>query len=138
MLTLQINDRGSWRSLTQIEEARREQVLAGVAVLADVLGPGTKWCLVDENGQREWLAGLRMWRPVSATAPKPLEDVMVTAWDACDEEPQVYMAWRSNTQPGRWMLSGSDEVLSFAVYAWAPVPAAAPFAAPADAQEVAA
>jgi len=49
---------------------------------------------------------------------------MVTAWDACDSEAIVFMAWRNAA--GSWVISGSDEPLSLPVYAYCPVMAPAP------------
>lgn len=131
MTTLQVNTNGAWKSVASFDAARREDVIAGLSGLAQQLGESVTWCLLHDDGKREWLRdihadGFPGWDNVTPTSPAPLLDVLVSAWDESDRECQVYMAWRSATDPDRWMLSGSDEVLPFQVYAWGPVMAAAP------------
>lgn len=61
------------------------------------------------------------WLPVTPGSPDACEDVMVTAWDAAEKEAVVFMAWRAKSDPGRWLISGSDEPLLLPVFAWQPV-----------------
>lgn len=134
---LQVNTSGSWRNVLTFDPAQRAVIIAGLAGLANTLGDDTTWCLHRPDGKREWLhaedfaaAG---WLPITSTEPAPLVDVMVSAFDACEREGAVFMAWR-NTH-GIWLISGSDEPLSLPVYAYRPVMAPAPVSA---AQQVAA
>lgn len=54
---LQVNTAGSWRNVVEFDQARREEVLAALRVLAVALGPKTaKWCFVLDNGNRVWLS----------------------------------------------------------------------------------
>lgn len=77
------------------------------------------------------------WLPITSEKPAPLEDVLVSAFDASENEAVVFMAWRSNSDPGRWLISGSDEPLLLPVFAYCNVVAPAPVPGALMAQEVA-
>lgn len=131
MTTLQINDSGSWRTLLKFEHARREDVLGAMARFASVLGSSTTFCLLHDDGHREWLRDMSHgpWQPVTAEQPPALEDVMVSAYAIGDTEPRTFMAWRTLAVygPAKWMISGSDcEELRMEVYAFAPIIEPAP------------
>lgn len=134
---LQVNTSGSWRNVLTFDPARRAEIVAGLAGLANTLGDDTTWCVHRPDGKREWLHAEdfapRDWLPVTSTEPAPLVDVMVSAYCACDRTPDVFMAWR-NAQ-GIWLISGTNEPLSLTVYAYCPIMAPAPVPA---AQQVAA
>lgn len=127
MLTLQINTSGSWKNVVHFENDKREEVLAGLTGLAQALGNNVTWCFWHhETACREWLHDLHKamfpgWNDDPTELPPPLVDVLVSAWDASEGEGVVFMAWRSATQPDRWMISGSDEPLLLPVYAWGPI-----------------
>ncbi|TAM72339.1 hypothetical protein EPN44_16115 [bacterium] len=129
---LQINTGGAWRNVLTFDPARRAEILASVALLANTLGASAKWCLHHPDGKREWLHAedfqVGGWLHISATEPAPHVDVMVSAYDASDREGIVFMAWRNAA--GNWFISGSDERLLLPVYAYCPVmnPAPAPAA----------
>jgi hypothetical protein len=65
------------------------------------------------------------WLPITSEKPAPLEDVLVSAFDPSENEAVVFMAWRSNSDPSRWLISGSDESLLLPVFAYSQVPAPA-------------
>lgn len=125
---LQVNTSGSWRNVLTFEPAQREQILAGLAGLAIVLGDATRWCLHHADGRREWLHAEDFaagdWKPVTATEPEPLRDVIVSVYDAFERVGIVFMAWRN--RQGVWLISGSDEPLVLPVYAYRQVMAPAP------------
>lgn len=54
-LTLQINTAGAWKNVVTFDKDKREPVLAAAGLLARILGPSTKWALIDEFGHRQWL-----------------------------------------------------------------------------------
>lgn len=56
-LILQVNTAGAWKSVLTFDRARKADVLASVKRLA-VAVPGAKWCLVNGNGDREWIEPL--------------------------------------------------------------------------------
>lgn len=126
MLTLQVNTSGAWKNIVQFHEAARDEVLVGLKGLAQALGDDVTWCLVHGDGHREWLKDIHSgafpgWEDDPTKLPAPLEDVLVSAWDASEGKGIVFMAWRSDTAHDRWQLSGSDEPLLLPVYAWGPV-----------------
>lgn len=61
-----------------------------------------------------------IWHTVSATEPKPLDDVLVVVED--DIGTCVWMAWRLHTEPHRWCYTGGDDEISGRVTHWMPVP----------------
>lgn len=61
-----------------------------------------------------------IWHTVSATEPKPLDDVLVVVED--DIGTCVWMAWRRHTEPHRWCYTGGDDEISGRVTHWMPVP----------------
>lgn len=125
MLTLQINDSGSWRNLVKFEPARREEILRATAVLAGVLGASTKWCLLHADGRREWLQEIGerfpQWHPVTADEPAPLYDVMVSVYCQGDDEPEVLMAYRKKAGDAVFYLSGTADQVVRGVYAFCQV-----------------
>jgi len=131
-LMLQVNTSGSWRNVLTFAPARRTEILASLAPLANTLGDNTTWCIHHPDGKREWLHtedfASNRWCPVTASEPAPLVDVMVSAYDASDNAGIVFMAWRNAA--GNWFISGSDEPLLLPVYAYSHVmePALAPAA----------
>src|SRR5690348_14200941 len=137
-LMLQVNTSGSWRNVLTFAPANRGRILASLAPLATTLGESTTWCLHHPDGKREWLHAEDFtagdWLPVTAEEPAPLVDVMVSAYDACDAQGVVFMAWRNRA--GVWILSGSDDPLTLPVYAYRAVIAPAPI--PASVQKAAA
>lgn len=131
MITLQINTAGAWKNVVQFDESQREGVLDGLKGLAQALGPKVTWCLVDENGKREWLHDIHSgafpgWDDITPTWPAPLQDMLVSAYDESEGKGVVFMAWRASTNPDRWVLSGSEEPLLMPVYACGPIMEPAP------------
>lgn len=61
-----------------------------------------------------------IWHTVSATEPRPLDDVLVVVED--DTGPCVWMAWRRHTEPHRWCYTGGCEEITAPVTHWMPVP----------------
>ena len=137
-LMLQVNTSGSWRNVLTFAPADRERILSSLAPLATTLGESTTWCIHHPGGKREWLHAEDFadggWLPVTAEAPAPLLDVLVSAVDTTDGQREVFMAWRNRA--GVWMLSGTDDPLSLRVYAYRGILAPAPL--PASVQQVAA
>lgn len=134
MITLQINTAGSWKHMLQFEPARRTEILQALGVFASVLGDTTRWCLLHQDGTREWLREpLSQWSPITGAEPKLLEDVMVSVFGSGDDHPVVFMAYRKTD--GEFYISGTCDQVVRGVYAYAPIIDAAP--APA-AQKVAA
>lgn len=126
MPTLQINTRGAWSNVVQFDQAKLDDVLAGLKGLAQGLGADVKWSVVHDDGERQWLPDIHTgafpgWNDVTPTSPAPLVDVFVSAFDASDGVGVVMMAWRSSTDPDRWVISGSEEPILMPVYAWGPV-----------------
>lgn len=54
-MKLQVNTSGAWKAVVEFEPERRTDVLKALHALDQALGAGAKWCLVHENGEREWL-----------------------------------------------------------------------------------
>jgi hypothetical protein len=52
---LQVNTNGAWKMVVEFDPERRAEVIKALHSLDTALGPGAKWCLVDEKGEREWL-----------------------------------------------------------------------------------
>jgi len=69
------------------------------------------------------------WHPITRDQPEPLGDVMVSVYLDGDEEPTVFMAYRRQTDPSKWVISGTAEEIVRGVYAYAKVMAAAPMPA---------
>lgn len=136
MPTLQINTSGSWKTLLQFAPERKAEIMRGLRVFAGILGKSATWCLLHEDGKREWLPGdLGPWQPITGDQPAPLEDVLVSVYHP-GEEPMVFAGYRKGRGLDDWFISGTDrERIVGEVYAWAPClePAAR-----ADAQQVAA
>ncbi|GAP66289.1 hypothetical protein MBSD_n1593 [Mizugakiibacter sediminis] len=65
------------------------------------------------------------WKPITATAPAPTEDVLVSALLPGEDMPQTFMAWRRALRPDEFVFSGTETPCR-GVYAWAPVPEPAP------------
>lgn len=55
-MKLQVNTKGAWRDVVEFDEARRAEVLAALVELMHALGKVAKWCLVRDDGSREWLS----------------------------------------------------------------------------------
>lgn len=53
-LTLQVNNAGAWKNVVAFDRARKPEVLGAVSRLAGVL-PDAKWCLLSEDGKRDWI-----------------------------------------------------------------------------------
>lgn len=134
---LQVNTSGSWRNVLTFDPARRDEILAGLAGLANTLGDSAKWCLHHPDSKREWLHAedfaTRDWLPITSTEPAPLDDVMISVFGPGDDAPVVFMAYRKTD--GEFYISGTCDQVVRGVYAYAPIIDAAP--APA-AQKVAA
>jgi hypothetical protein len=125
MITLQINTAGAWKNLVQFDDAEREEVLTGLKGLAQALGDRASWCLLHDDGHREWLRDIGAgafpgWEDDPAKLPPSLQDVMVSVYDVRDGVAMTLMAWRSDRDPPRWHLTGTDETVPFPVYAWGP------------------
>lgn len=54
-MKLQVNTSGAWKDVVRFEPTRKAEVIEAVRVLQKALGEHTKWCVVDETGNREWL-----------------------------------------------------------------------------------
>lgn len=55
-MKLQVNTAGAWKHILDFDQARREEVLVALRVLADAIGPDrAKWSFVDDKGKRQWL-----------------------------------------------------------------------------------
>ncbi len=54
-LTLQVNTTGAWKNCGTFDAARRNEVLAAVRPLANIMGESASWCLLRDNGKREFL-----------------------------------------------------------------------------------
>lgn len=54
-MKLQVNENGSWRNLVTFDAKRRDEIVAAAKVFAQVLGADVKWCVVGDDGKREWL-----------------------------------------------------------------------------------
>lgn len=134
-ITLQINTSGAWRNVLTFAPGRRSEILRGLRMFAGILGNSAKFCLLKQDGSREWLPGLGPWQAITAEKPAPLEDVLVSVYYP-GEQSVVFAAYRRGTGADDWfVISGTDhERVVGEVYAWAPCldPAARP------AQEVAA
>lgn len=127
MITLQINTSGAWKNVLQFEPASRGRVLRGVDIFAGILESSATWCLLHEDGKREWLQGpFGPWHSVTAEQPVELIDVLVSTRDAKDDESLVYMAYRKFD--GRWYLSGTPDQMIGGVYAYAEIIDPAPMA----------
>jgi len=129
MMTLQINTSGSWKTLLQFAPERRPEILRALGVFAGVLGDAARWCLLHEDGKREWLPNnLGPWEPITAEQPAPLEDVMVSVYLPGDEEPVTYMAYRKQAGSDQFYISGTADEKLGGAFAWAPVMDPAPLA----------
>lgn len=53
-MKLQVNQSGGWRKVVDFDAADRAKMIAALMLLAKLL-PRCKWCLVDDQGKREWL-----------------------------------------------------------------------------------
>jgi hypothetical protein len=131
MITLQINTNGAWRNVLTFDPARRDEILAGLAALAGVLGDGARWCLLNQDdGKREWLHDIgeriREWAPVTAEEPAPLQDVEVSVFAPGDEEPTTFMAYRKQAGSELFYLSGTPDQVVRGAYAWRETGQAAP------------
>jgi hypothetical protein len=118
-ITLQINTSGAWKNVMTFAPGRRAEVLRGLRLFAGILGPSAKWCLLREDGSREWLPGdLGPWRPITDEQPLPLQDVLVSVYHR-GAQPMVFAAYRRGAE--EWVISGTDhERVVGEVYAWAP------------------
>ncbi len=132
-MKLQINTSGAWRNVADFDASDREGVVRAVGALSGLVK--SKWCMLHDDGKREWIEPDKMddwarWRPVTPIEPPPLEDVMVTVKNAPDSEPLTYMAFRRPDggpgYRGGFFLSGADEERITGVFAWAPCMPAAP------------
>lgn len=125
MITLQINDSGSWRNLLKFEVQRREEILQAAAKFAGVLGGTTKWALLHADGRREWLpdlgASASHWHPITTADPAPLHDVMVSVFCQGDEAPEVLMAYRKKASSDVFYLSGTPDQVVRGAYAYSQV-----------------
>jgi hypothetical protein len=55
-MKLQVNTAGAWKNLAEFDELRRWEVEQAIKALDEALGDGKpKWCVVDDNGKRQWL-----------------------------------------------------------------------------------
>lgn len=63
---------------------------------------------------------MSLWHRITEADPAPLEDVLIAIDDG--SEMTVWMAWRSHSDPRRWMYSGSDEEVYGAPAYWMPLP----------------
>ena len=54
-MILQVNTAGAWKNVAGFDSARKGEVVAAVNNLSGILGPRVKWCVVHDNGDREWL-----------------------------------------------------------------------------------
>jgi hypothetical protein len=53
---LQLNTSGAWKNVAEFDEARRWEIVQAVKALDEAIGDGKpKWCLVHDDGKREWL-----------------------------------------------------------------------------------
>lgn len=60
------------------------------------------------------------WRPVWATLPMPLEDVLVVNSGQAGDKPDIDMAYlRTNAE---WVLTGSDPLIVIKPSHWMPLP----------------
>lgn len=57
-MKLQANQSGAWRNVADFDAARRDAVLRALPELARAIGDGCRWCIVDDQGKREWLGSL--------------------------------------------------------------------------------
>lgn len=127
MLTLQINTKGGWRNVLDFHADKRDDVIAGLKSLANILGDTAKWSVLHEDGRREWLLGIHLgpfpgWQDVTAEQPAALTDVLVSVFSSGDEEPMTFMAYRKRPGSDEFYVSGStgdDRVKG--VYAWGPI-----------------
>lgn len=85
-------------------------------------------CYVEGNAQRliALLNANSAWRPITDDQPQPLQDVLVSCWHPSETSAAVFMAYRRQTDPSQWVISGSDCDLVVGVYAWATEPLPAP------------
>lgn len=130
MFTLQINTAGSWRNVLSFEPARRDEILGGLAALAGVLGKGARWCLLRQDGKREWLHDIgervRTWAPITAEEPAPLQDVEISVFAQGDDEPTTFMAYRKQAGSELFYISGTPDQVVRGAYAWREADQAAP------------
>lgn len=54
-MKLQINTAGSWKNVVEFDARRKTEVVKAVENLAGVLGDSASWCILHDNGHREWL-----------------------------------------------------------------------------------
>lgn len=55
-MKLQVNTSGAWKTVLDFPEHRREEVLEALSQLRLALREDDpKWCVVRDNGKREWL-----------------------------------------------------------------------------------
>lgn len=128
MATIQLKVAGSWRNVLSVNEENIDLAHAVVQGTLRALRIMVAPRLLREDGQEVPVVGAKQaddWRPITDSDPAPLHDVMVSAYDSSESEAVVFMAWRSNSDPSRWLISGSDELLLLPVYAYCEVMAAA-------------
>lgn len=53
-MILQVNTSGAWRNVVEFDASDRPRMIAVLIPLAKLV-PNAKWCLVDDQGKREWL-----------------------------------------------------------------------------------
>lgn len=54
-MKLQVNTAGAWRNVIEFTPAQALKVLQAVKILQTALGDRAKWCVLHDDGQREWL-----------------------------------------------------------------------------------
>ena len=54
-MKLQVNTSGAWKNVLDFDKSRLDQVRKAIDVLAAAIGHTAKWCIVDDNGKRQWL-----------------------------------------------------------------------------------
>lgn len=130
--TLQINTKGAWRSVLDFAPHRRAEIVDSLASLAGILGESASWCILRNDGRREWLRDIHLgvsrdWQDITDEQPAALEDVMVSVFSPGDDEPLVFMAYRKVAGSREFFLSGgtADEEVK-GVYAFSQICAAAP------------
>ena len=54
-MKLQINTSGSWKTVVEFDASRKAEVRRAVLILGEILGEDASWCIVDDNGKRQWI-----------------------------------------------------------------------------------
>lgn len=55
-MKLQVNTSGAWKNVCEFDASRRAEVVKALTALIHALGKVAKWCIVHDDGSREWLS----------------------------------------------------------------------------------